>query len=415
MTRWIWNKTYPILLRTAGYRTAFAGKYGLLVENPDGGKAAMPEEDFDMWGGGAGQSSYDAIQNKPMAKYAKDYPHSTLSYAAFSKDFIAESAEAKKPFCLSISFKASHRPVQPDPQFDHIYVGKKFTVPANYGRDNGAHFAKQATTGRQYTRFEEWGYSGKYDEVMAKYHQQIYGIDVAVGRIREALEKHGVADNTIVIFTSDNGFFCGSHGYGSKVLPHEEASRVPLIVFDPRHKNSGKKIRHETLTDNIDFAPTTLELVGLDIPANMDGKSLLPLYDDSNATAHESLPLINVWGPIECQSLSIVTVDFKHIHWSQAGDGFEATQEFYHLSKDPNELTNAAANPEYQAPLEKMRATYDAEVTKWKAQAVTHNGYSKYGTFFDRNADWTAKEAALEVPKADKKPKKQGNKKDKQA
>ena len=75
---------------------------------------------------------------------------------------------------------------------------------------------------------------------MATYHQQVYAIDVAIGMIRAALVKQGVSENTVVIYTSDNGFLCGSHGYGSKVLPYEESSRVPAIIYDPRHTNSGK-------------------------------------------------------------------------------------------------------------------------------------------------------------------------------
>ena len=141
--------------------------------------------------------------------------------------------------------------------------GKPSRSPSNYGREHGEHFSKQSKQGRQYVRFEEWGYHDKYDEVMATYHQQIYAIDVAVGMIREALEEQGVADNTVIIYTSDNGFFCGSHGYGSKVLPYEEASRVPLIIYDPRHPNSGKQLRCDALTGNIDFAPTILKLAGL--------------------------------------------------------------------------------------------------------------------------------------------------------
>jgi hypothetical protein len=165
-------------------------------------------------------------------------------------------AEEDAPFCLSISFKAPHRPVQPDPKFDHIYAGKKFPKPANYGREHGGHFSKQSTMGRQYERFSGWNYDKDYDGVMAKYHQQIYAIDVAVGMVRDALNKHGVADNTVIIYTSDNGFLCGSHGYGSKVLPYEEASRVPLLVFDPRHNNSGKRLRRASLTGHpCSFAP----------------------------------------------------------------------------------------------------------------------------------------------------------------
>ena len=101
---------------------------------------------------------------------------------------------------------------------------------------------------------------------MAKYFQQIYAIDVAVGMIRKAVGEAGIASNTVFIYTSDNGFMNGSHGYGSKVLPYEEASRVPLIMFDPRHANSGKKRRCTALTGNVDFAPTILELAGLPIP-----------------------------------------------------------------------------------------------------------------------------------------------------
>ena len=248
MVRTHWEKSYPLLLQEAGYRTGFAGKFGFEVTEQPGKKGKLPEGDFDVWGGGPGQTHYETKKNKSMAKYAKEYPHATLSYGAFGSDFIASSVEAKKPFCLSISFKASHRPVTPDPKFDHIYKGKKFTKPANYGRKHGAHFSEQSKQGRQYERFESWGYSDNYDEVMALYYQQIYGVDVAVGMIRDALEANGVADDTVVIFTSDNGFFNGSHGYGSKVLPYEESSRVPLLMYIPGHKNSGEELRCDALT-----------------------------------------------------------------------------------------------------------------------------------------------------------------------
>ena len=289
-----WGQSYPILLREAGYVTAFAGKFGFLVADDPDSKGRLPEEDFDWWGGGPGQTHYETAKNKSMVRYAEEYPHSTLSYGAFSRDFIKEASAGHKSFCLSISFKAAHRPTTPDPRFDDVYKGKTFTKPGNYGRVFSEHFSKQSKQGRQWERFHSWNYGDTYDEVMAIYHQQIYGIDVAVGMIREALEANGVKDNTVVIFTSDNGFLCGSHGYGSKVLPYEEASRVPLLMFDPRHSNSGKRLRCASLTGNVDFAPTILELAGLPAPANMDGRSLLKLYNDPKAETHYSLPLINV-------------------------------------------------------------------------------------------------------------------------
>ena len=204
----VWAKSYPVLLREAGYLSAFAGKFGIQID----GYGYDAAEFFDMWGGAPGQSKYKTEKSKSMAKYADEYPHSTLSYGAFGQDVIKEAVRQNKPFCLSISFKAPHRPADPDPSFDHIYAGKTFKKPENFGRDYANHLAPQSKTGRQWARFSEWNYDTDYDGVMRLYHQQIYGIDVALGMIRKELEAQGIADNTVIIYTSDNGFLCGSHG-----------------------------------------------------------------------------------------------------------------------------------------------------------------------------------------------------------
>jgi arylsulfatase A-like enzyme len=387
-----WDKSYPKLLRAAGYRTAFAGKFGFeVVDAPNDKQRRLPAEDFDAWGGGPGQTSYETRKNASMAKYADEYPHSTLSYGAFGRDFIIESAKIGKPFCLSLSFKAPHKPETPDPQFDDVYAGKKFTKPANYGREKGEHFSQQSRMGRQYARFYSWGYADRYDEVMAIYHQQVYGIDMAVGMIREAIEKAGVGDNTVVIYTSDNGFFCGSHGYGSKVLPYEESARVPLIVYDPRHSNSGRELRTDALTGNIDFAPTLLALAGVDVPESMDGRDLMKIYDDPQAAVHETLPLINVWGPLPTHCLAVVTKDSKYIFWPYGSDEMKPTEELYLTSKDPLELANVATNANRADTLEQMRAYYDEAVRRWRIEAVPYNNYQPYGVIFDREMPWKEK------------------------
>jgi arylsulfatase A-like enzyme len=250
------------------------------------------------------------------------------------------------------------------------------------------HVSKQSRQGRQYERFFSWDYADKYAEVMATYHQQVYAVDVAVGMIREALAKHGVADNTVVMFTSDNGFLCGSHGYGSKVLPYEESSRVPLIIYDPRHANSGKELRCAALTGNVDFAPTILELAGVKAPEGMDGKSLRPLYDDPKRKIREALPLINVWGPARVHSLAVVTREMKYIYWPWAGEGFEASEEMYHTGDDPLEMTNLAPSDGYAGKLKAMRGIYDRYVAQWKKEAVAYHNYKSFGIFFDRSATW---------------------------
>ena len=387
-----WTQSYPVLLRKAGYMTAIAGKIGITVADEPSGKGRLPEADFDRWGAGPGQTSYSTAKNASMAQYAKEFPHSTLSYGAFGRDFIRDAAKAGRPFCLSISFKAPHRPTTPDPRFDDVYAGRRFTKPENYGREHGRHFSKQSRQGRQYARFTEWNYDRDYDGVMATYHQQIYGVDVAVGMIRKALQEHQVADNTVVIFTSDNGFLCGSHGYGSKVLPYEESSRVPLIVYDPRHASSGEKIRCRALTGNVDFAPTLLDLAGLPAPPEMDGRSLLPLLDNPQGEIHSWLPLINVWGPAAVHSLSVVTRDWKYIYWPYAAEGFDPTEELYNTAKDGLELTNLASAD--QAQLEHMRDVYDKAVKAWQEESVDYHGYRAFGKIFDRSLTWRDKQAA---------------------
>jgi len=384
-----WQRSYPMRLRRAGYMTAFAGKIGFEVKREASAKPGLPAGDFDMWGAGPGQTSYQTAQNESMARYAEEFPHSSRSYGAFGRDFIQAAAQAGRPFCLSVSFKAPHKPDQPDPKFDHVYAGKTFAKPANFGRENGTHFARQSQGGRQYERFVSWGYRDRYDEVMALYHQLVHGVDVAVGMIRAAVEAAGVAENTVFMFTSDNGFFCGSHGYGSKVLPYEEASHVPLIIFDPRHANSGRQIRCAALTGNTDIAPTILALAGLEPTANMDGRNLMVLYDDPQAAIHDHLPLVNVWGPKQVQSFGVVTRDYKYIWWPYASGSFQATEELYHIAGDPLELVNLAPGPEHGEALAALQSTYDRAVNAWQNEAVPYHNYRDYGRIFSRSYTWT--------------------------
>jgi len=377
MTKEIWAKSYPMMLREAGYRTGFAGKFGFKIK----GKGYDGSEYFDQWGGGPGQTNFQTAKNESMVQYAEKYPHSTVSYGAFGQDFIKDSVKDGRPFCLSISFKAPHRPVTPDPQFDHIYAGKKFTKPANFGREAGANRPAQSKMGRQYPRFEEWEYDSNYDEVMAQYYQLVYAVDVAVGMIREELEAQGVADNTVIIFTSDNGYICGSHGYGSKVLPIEESARVPLMIYDPRSESAGKGYRSAALTGNIDFAPTIMDLAGLAIPQNVDGVSLVPLLEDPSRDVREQMAFINVFG-LQTSCLTALTKTHKYTYWWYGHERLAPAEELYDLSKDPLEMENLAASS--TSILDQMRGRYDQELAKWKAEAVPGK-YERYITYFDRH------------------------------
>ncbi|MDA7662424.1 sulfatase [Pirellulaceae bacterium] len=377
-----WRKSYPVLLKKAGYKIGFAGKFGFEVAKSPNQKGRLPVTDFDAWGGGPGQTSYQTRKNDAMTKYASQYPHSTLAYGAFGADFIAENADS--PFCLSISFKAPHRPVSPDPRFEKVYQDVTFAKPKNFGRAYGKHFSMQSRQGRQFERFHSWEYSTNYNSVIAKYFQQIYAIDVAVGMIRKAIEENGVAKKTIVIYTSDNGFLNGAHGYGSKVLPYEESTRVPLIVLDPRSKTSGERLRCDSLTGNVDFAPTILSLAGLEIPQNIDGKSLLPLFENPETSIHHALPLINVWGPKETFSLSVVTKEWKYINWPFVNEKMKRSEELYDTERDPFELSNLVNVQEVSENLTSMQKLYDKTVEHWRAESVSYHGYQELAKFFKR-------------------------------
>jgi arylsulfatase A-like enzyme len=381
-----WAGSYPLLLRKAGYMTAFAGKFGFHVQGANQGRA------FDVWASGGIQSKYDTTKNRGMAKYAKEYPHSTLSYGAFGRDIIKQAKKADRPFCLSISFKAPHRPWTPDPRFDEVYAGRKWTRPGNFGREHADHLSKQSKQGRQWQRWTQWNYDSDYDGVMTLYHRLVYGIDVAIGMIREELDRQGLAENTIIVYTSDNGFLCGSHGYGGKVLPLEESARAPLMIYDPRKPASLRGRRSAALTGNIDFAPTILDWAGADIPEHMDGKSLTPLLADPTRDVHEHLAFINAWPRnYPTTSLSIVRKRWKYTWWWYAGEGMEPDEDLFDTDNDPLELKDLAEDPRYASVMADMRARYDREVAAWKRRVVSYNEYEKFGELFDREADWSAK------------------------
>ncbi len=402
MTRDIFDGSYPVLLREAGYFTGFAGKFGFGVvlsgskSNSDWhSKTRMPMDQFDWWRGWPGQGNYTTAENEYMAEYANEYPHVSGALGAAAVDFLRESVNQDKPFCLSVSFKAPHNPVRPDPRYDQIYQGNTFTIPCNYGIEAADHLPEQSKSGRQFIKLGKRWYPGKYDEAVARYYQLIYGVDVAVGMILDELSALDLDDKTILIFTSDNGYFCGSHGFGGKVLPYEEGSRAPLIIYDPYSKSSGKKRRSGALAGNIDMAPTILEMAGLEVPENMDGVSLVPLLDDPSTTVKENQLFIQAWGAISAQSMTVIKDHYKYIYWF-FGEGMKPAEELYNLGPSCAEMENLAGRKDLVATQEEMRNAYDRYLEKWKQESVERNRYPEYGILFDREIPWEDKAEIIE-------------------
>ncbi len=212
--------------------------------------------------------------------------------------------------------------------------------------------------------------------------------------IRESLEREGLANDTVIVFTSDNGYSMGAHGFGDKVLPYEEASKSPLIIHDPRQPRTRSGKTSAALSGNVDMAPTLLALAGVPAPAGLDGRNLLPLLENPDGRVRDALPLFNYWGATSAQTLAIAAPGWKYIFWSHGGDGMKPTEELFDLNSDPYEMKNVAADPRHAAVLADLRRRYDAELAAIAATRVEGHGYEKYPVLFSRTIPWSEKPAA---------------------
>ena len=383
------EQSYPVRLRQAGYFTGFAGKIGFVLQ---GEKFDALAPIFDQWAGGPGQTLYETEKNTGIAKYAAQYPHCSRAYGAWAQDFLKTAKQTGKPFCLSVSFKAPHMPYTPDPIDLQLYKNKTFSRPANYGVEKGTHLSPQVHTSRAATSYREW--VNDFAGTAAKYYALVTGVDAAVGMIREELARQGLDQNTVIIFTSDNGYNAGSHGFGDKVIPYEEGSKAPLIIYDPRlpAEKNGKAC--SAVTGNIDLAPTLLALAGEPAPAGLDGRSLLPLLADPTGRVRDSLPLFNFWGTPSAQSMAVVTPEWKYIYWYY-GVGMQPTEELFHLTEDRSEMANVAADPRHAGVLAKLRADYDAQLAAIEPSFARNHAYDHYPVLFSRTAPWDRKSGLL--------------------
>jgi arylsulfatase A-like enzyme len=385
------DQSYPAVLRQAGYFTGFAGKIGFEIQKEP---FDAFEREFDVWAGGPGQTDYDTAKNKGIAKYAAQYPHCSRAYGAWGQDFIKTAKQTGKPFCMSISFKAPHLPQIPDPADLKLYSAiQSFSRPLNYGVEKATHLSPQVQTSRAATAYREW--VKDYDSTVRHYYALITGVDAAIGMIREELERQGLADNTVILFTSDNGYNAGSHGFGDKVVPYEEGSKAPLILLDPRlpKETAGKTCA--AITANVDAAATLFALAHVQPPQTLDGHNLEPLLRNPGSKVRDWLPLFNFWGVPSAQSMAVVSEDWKYIHWFYGAQEMTPTEELFHLSHDRLEMSNVAHEPRFERELAAARKAYDAELSLIQPRLASGHGYEPYPVLFDRVTPWDRKDPSL--------------------
>jgi arylsulfatase A-like enzyme len=188
----------------------------------------------------------------------------------------------------------------------------------------------------------------------------------------------------------------GSHGLQGKTLPYEEASRLPLIIVDPRGNCKGKVC--SSVVANIDYAPTILDFAGIPVPRRMDGRSLVPLLENPSQKIHDNIMLIQNWGISQSETnkcLAVVKDDYKYIFWPYADKNLEPAEELYNLAADPIEAQNVLKTdspmPEILA---RMRKIYDSNLAFWTANAVSEP-YKRHKVLFSRSVPWQDKKFKL--------------------
>jgi len=348
-----WQETYFMVLKNAGYRTGFIGKFGV-GEGED-----MPKESFDYWRAFSGQGKYETIDST-----GNDI-HLTRLMGEMASEFLQESSD--KPFCLSISFKAPHcqdgdpRQFIYDKAFKDLY--EDVTIPEV---ENGGdvYYEKFPTEFRiKNEARNRWNvrYSTPelYQQMVKGYYLLIYGVDQVLGKLRGELKELGMDQNTIIILIGDNGFYLGEHGLAGKWYGHEESIRVPLIIYNPLEVPGRKLVDDMAL--NIDIAPTIISMAGVDVPEGMQGKSLIPIIsgpreDWRDEFFYEHAFIHATWGtkPMIPGVEGIVRKDFKYMKYLHDTD--EAIfEELFSVQKDPAEQENLMDDEQYQTTLKELK------------------------------------------------------------
>jgi arylsulfatase A-like enzyme len=366
--------TFPKMLQKAGYQTAIIGKWHL-ASDPTG---------FDVWKILIGLGTY---YNPILIENGKRVKHTGYATDLLADETInyLKARDPQKPFLLMYHQKAPHREFDPNLKDLHLYDDVAIPEPENLfddysGRGTAAHvqqmevvrdlnprdlklvppkelnveqlkkwnaayepkneaFRKAHLTG---AKLAHW----KYQRFIKDYLRCVASVDENVGRVLDYLDQSGLAKSTVVIYSSDQGFFLGDHGWFDKRFMYEESYRMPLLVRWPGVVQAGS--RSDALVSNLDFAETFLDMAGLPMPAGMQGHSLLPIlaghkpsdWRTSLYYHYYEYPAVHMVHKHE----GIRNERYKLIHFYDLGQW-----ELYDLQKDPHEMHSLFDDPEYAA------------------------------------------------------------------
>jgi len=401
-----WDQdNFPKQLQKAGYTTAMVGKIHL-----DG----LPQG-FDYSNVLPGQGNYynpDFIENGVKKRYPG---YVTTLTTQFALEWLDKKRDKTKPFCLLYHQKAPHRNWLSEEKYLNLFEDRVFPFPENFyddytGRGTAAH-----TQAMEITKIMGWGhdmkfendpYTGeptnfmadinrmddkqrlawrtaynpkneaflknkpegkeldkwKFQRYLRDYLKVIQSVDDGVGELLDYLDKNGLKENTIVVYTSDNGFYLGEHGWFDKRFMYEESFRVPLLIRYPKEIKPGTRIG--SLVQNLDFAPTFLDYAGAKVPSDMQGESFRKLVSGKTKVWRDATYYTYYEYPAEHsvkRHYGIATDRYKLIHFYYDVDEWE----LYDLLKDPHDMKNVYDDPSYaevrkmmHKRLEEVRARY---------------------------------------------------------
>ncbi len=343
-----WTETYPSLLRNNGYFVGHIGKW-------HNGK--FPAEHFDF---GRSYSGTHWIKEPDGSKI-----HVTQKNENDALEFL-RTRPTGQPFCLTLAFFATHaedrNPLQYLPQPGSMKLYEDVTIPVpktsadEYFRRLPPFIANEKNEGRNrwHWRFDT---PEKYQTMMKNYYRLATEVDATCGRVLEELRRQGVLDNTLVVFTTDNGYYHAEHGLADKWYPHEESIRTPLIVRDPRLPAAKRGRTDDAMTLNVDLAPTFLAAAGIAAPARMQGRNITPLYLAAkrpmwrNEFFYEHATIRNI--DFIPSSEALVRREVKYLFWPDFKH-----EELFDLKADPGETNDLAGSPAHAATLAAMRTRF---------------------------------------------------------
>jgi arylsulfatase A-like enzyme len=337
-------ESFAGLLKQNGYQTAMIGKWGL------GGK--LPKEKYDYFDGFSGQGRY-----YPKGESPQPNMHLTQKLSTKAVSFIKD-VNTKKPFLLQLYTKASHCQdgdpwqFQSDVKYDSLYNDVTIPIPLTANEKDFKDLPEFLQNSEARKRWKlRFANPKLFQKSVKDYYRLITGIDHLVGEVVATLKEQKLDRNTVIIFTSDNGFYLGEHGLAGKWYMHEESIRLPLIIYDPRNNQSSKK--NDEMVLSVDIAPTIAALAGVNIPSSMQGESLVPLVQGKKTEwrkdflyehrfTHDRIP----------QTEGVRTKRWKYTRYYGIKPVYE---ELFDLENDPLEETNLVSHKERISILDELR------------------------------------------------------------